>query len=33
MNTVQIIIELLQETGKTQKELTDYLGITKKRFY
>ena len=32
MSTVQIIIELLQETGKTQKELTDYLGITKNAF-
>lgn len=31
-STVQIIIGLLQETGKMQKELTDYLGITKNAF-
>lgn len=32
MSTINKISELLSEQGKTQKELTDYLGITKNAF-
>jgi transcriptional regulator with XRE-family HTH domain len=32
LSTINKISELLSEQGKTQKELTDYLGITKNAF-
>lgn len=31
-NEIKIIIALLSEQGKTQKDLTDYLGITQNAF-
>ena len=32
MSTIDIIVSLLNEQGKSQKELCDYLGITKNAF-
>lgn len=31
MNTIDRILELLQEQGKKQKDLTDHLGVSKNR--
>lgn len=32
MSTIDIIVLLLKQSGKTQKELTDFLGVSKNTF-